>query len=73
MKGETVIAEMGKTFASSNETKEFRISCFSPWPESPVNTELSISRGCCCVIAINFGMFLIEENNGGLYGKESIG
>lgn len=53
-----VIAEVAKTFASSNEAKEFRISCFSP--KSPVDTELSIGRGCCYVIAIHFGMFLIE-------------
>lgn len=61
---QTVTAE---TLGSSSETKEFRISCFSPRPESPVDTELSIGRGCCYGIVIHFGVFLIKENDRGLY------
>lgn len=64
---QTVVAEVAETLGSSGETKEFRISCFSPRPKSPVDTELSIGRGCCYGIAIHFGVFLIKENDRGLY------
>lgn len=56
---------MAKTFASSNGTKEFRVSCLSARQGSPVDTGLSLSigRGCCYVIAIHFwdSFFLIGE------------
>lgn len=50
-KSDTVIAEVAKTLESSNETKEFRISCLSPRPNL-LSIESSIGRGCCCAIAI---------------------
>lgn len=37
-KGDTVNAEVAKALGSSNETKEFRISCFSQRPKFPVCT-----------------------------------
>lgn len=60
---------MAKTFAGSNETKEFRISCLSARRGSPVDTELSVSigRGCNCN---SFGDIFNRGKIGGLDGKE---